>query len=491
MWFYVALIGVLLFLYAKGKKYRNSYLMDIEGSKSLFIFCYPSVGFWLHKFRFFSSNNAKKVAQTYRSIYPGEDYFRRYYLELCRKLSVLFVSVFSLCIIAILVSLVDQQTQTNQYLVKRPSAGSVSDSHKVHLVLKEGEKRLEQEFVWDVEPRKYSEEELKKYEEEAKSYVTNCVRGENATLSEVSTSLNFVRKIPSNPFRVSWIVDGQDVIKEDGTLNNKKINEICYVTIQAALTYKKREVYLEIPVGVMPYQWTWEEEVKEGMASMLSEMDEKNSTKESYTLPSRIGNTSILYVLPKKKHAVKVFFLGVGSCAAGIIYWKEGVKRIKKKRDKESELLYPNIVYKITLLLGAGMTFRGAWNRIIQDYIESKKAGSSQTQYVYEEMIITWNEIESGISESEAFSRFGKRMQLRPYMRFSSMIAQNLKKGTKGFLLQLEAEAKEAQEERKQLAKRLGEEAGTKLVFPMLVMLVIVLAIVMVPALLSFSKGGL
>jgi 1,4-dihydroxy-2-naphthoate octaprenyltransferase len=71
------------------------------------------------------------------------------------------------------------------------------------------------------------------------------------------------------------------------------------------------------------------------------------------------------------------------------------------------------------------------------------------------------------------------------------MIAQNLKKGTKGFLLQLEAEAKEAQEERKQLAKRLGEEAGTKLVFPMLVMLVIVLAIVMVPALLSFSKGGL
>lgn len=53
----------------------------------------------------------------------------------------------------------------------------------------------------------------------------------------------------------------------------------------------------------------------------------------------------------------------------------------------------------------------------------------------------------------------------------------------------LEQEAEEAFEERKNSAKKLGEEAGTKLLFPMLLMLGIVIAIIMVPALLSFQIG--
>jgi len=41
-------------------------------------------------------------------------------------------------------------------------------------------------------------------------------------------------------------------------------------------------------------------------------------------------------------------------------------------------------------------------------------------------------------------------------------------------------------EERKSLARKLGEEAGTKLLLPMLLMLILVIVILMVPAILSF-----
>ena len=51
----------------------------------------------------------------------------------------------------------------------------------------------------------------------------------------------------------------------------------------------------------------------------------------------------------------------------------------------------------------------------------------------------------------------------------------------------LEVEAIESFEERKELAKRIGEEAGTKLLFPMMLMLLIVIVIVIVPAFLSFQ----
>lgn len=50
----------------------------------------------------------------------------------------------------------------------------------------------------------------------------------------------------------------------------------------------------------------------------------------------------------------------------------------------------------------------------------------------------------------------------------------------------LEQEATASFTERKNNARKLGEKAGTKLLFPMLLMLGIVLVILMVPAFLSF-----
>ena len=67
-----------------------------------------------------------------------------------------------------------------------------------------------------------------------------------------------------------------------------------------------------------------------------------------------------------------------------------------------------------------------------------------------------------------------------------SLLLQNLKKGSKGMAEMLSYEVGQAFEERKNLAKRFGEEAGTKLLFPMILMLVIVMVVLIIPAFLSF-----
>ena len=64
---------------------------------------------------------------------------------------------------------------------------------------------------------------------------------------------------------------------------------------------------------------------------------------------------------------------------------------------------------------------------------------------------------------------------------------QNLRIGSRELTAILEREASEAFEERKKQARILGEQAGTKLMFPMLLMLGLVLVILMVPAYLSFQ----
>ena len=60
-----------------------------------------------------------------------------------------------------------------------------------------------------------------------------------------------------------------------------------------------------------------------------------------------------------------------------------------------------------------------------------------------------------------------------------------MRKGTKGLTDLLKKEAREAFEDRKNEARRLGEEAGTKLLGPMFMMLAVVLLIIVVPAFLT------
>lgn len=90
-----------------------------------------------------------------------------------------------------------------------------------------------------------------------------------------------------------------------------------------------------------------------------------------------------------------------------------------------------------------------------------------------------------GMSEKKALERFGRRCRLLPYLRFSSVITQNLKKGSEGLLDILEKEAMEALEQRKERALQLGETAGTKLLFPMMLMLGLVMGIIMIPAFMT------
>ena len=72
------------------------------------------------------------------------------------------------------------------------------------------------------------------------------------------------------------------------------------------------------------------------------------------------------------------------------------------------------------------------------------------------------------------------------YRRLSSLLARNLEKGTRNLCDLLSAEAQEAWENRKFQAKKLGEEAGMKLLFPMLLLFVLILIILLYPAINKF-----
>ena len=148
---------------------------------------------------------------------------------------------------------------------------------------------------------------------------------------------------------------------------------------------------------------------------------------------------------------------------------------------------YPGIVSRLVLYMGAGVTIRNAFRKIAYDYKKQKEEGKGIKRYVYEEMLITCYELDGGVSELSAYENFGKRCKLPQYIKFSNLLSQNLRKGSNNLLTVLRQEAVSAFDERKNLAKKLGEEAGTKLLLPMMLMLGIVMLLIIVPAYFSFS----
>lgn len=87
----------------------------------------------------------------------------------------------------------------------------------------------------------------------------------------------------------------------------------------------------------------------------------------------------------------------------------------------------------------------------------------------------------------EAFSRFGQRCHLHCYMKLANLMAQNMKKGNKEFSYLLQTEVVTAYESRKMQAIKQAQETETKLLLPMGMELVIVMALIMIPAIFNLS----
>ena len=92
-----------------------------------------------------------------------------------------------------------------------------------------------------------------------------------------------------------------------------------------------------------------------------------------------------------------------------------------------------------------------------------------------------------GMPEEQVYYQLGRRLKLPCYIKLMTLLEQNVKRGSRGLIGIFEQEEVIALEERKNLAKRYGEEAGTKLLGPMILLLLVIMLMIMIPAFLSFS----
>ena len=191
----------------------------------------------------------------------------------------------------------------------------------------------------------------------------------------------------------------------------------------------------------------------------------------------------------ERREEALLMFLLAAAAAGAVLYLP--VQRQKEAEEKRREALnrdYSELVTLLSLYMTAGLTLRSSWEQLVRSYEEDRRRGAKE-QPVYEEMLITWRELRGGVYEDRAYGAFGRRCGTPAYLRLGGLLETYVQQGNKELLLLLEQEASASLTLALQAVKKKGEQTGTKLLIPLLLLFALTLLIVMVPAMISLQSG--
>ena len=260
-----------------------------------------------------------------------------------------------------------------------------------------------------------------------------------------------------------------------------------YELLSADIQYGEFVRETTVKVTVVKRNETPQEREKSKLSELLQRAQEEDPESEKIQLPTEIEGRKISWEEDIPETGWKILAGALLLAAAVFFFQDKDLHDLVEKKKREERRSYPEILQKLTLYLEAGLTVRSAFCRVAEDYEKERKRGG-RCREAYEEMLIATREIHMGVPEGAAYENFGKRTGVREYVRLSTFLTQNLKKGSSTLLQQLKEESVQAEELRIQNARKLSEEATTKLLLPMVMLLVVVMVMIMVPA---FSNAGI
>jgi len=160
----------------------------------------------------------------------------------------------------------------------------------------------------------------------------------------------------------------------------------------------------------------------------------------------------------------------------------EDVKGKSKARKTEIMVDFAQVVTEIALLTSSGMEMFRAWDEVCRP---PERNGA-----LFKEMRQTSAEINNGFRPNVALEGFIKRCGTKDTTRLGASIMQNLTRGNDELSIFLTELSQDVWADRKNNAKKLGEQARSKLMLPMIMIFFGIILLVGVPIFLGIGNMG-
>lgn len=406
-------------------------------------------------------------------------------MEYAKRLTLANVIVVFVCIVSITLGMKEESNRViskPEYYDGSKNMDIVVDIDNTKGDLSDEEKEVIKENISiTVETSKMTKESFDKLVDEVVEYIYEELPGDNDSVNEIIHPINMVTTYPSNSeVSITWITDEEGYIDSRGNITEvpKAGDEV--VELLAIIGCHGYETMVSINICILQRDLSGVELLKEFIKISVDEQN-KDTENKTIELPDEIAGIKLTYPVKKDDTRLVLFMLlGIGGAIVVVFGRDYEIKKRAQKVRQSMEREYPHIVAKLTLLMKAGMNITRAWRKLSSDGGGCDYGDDN----IYELMGMSVKEMDSGISVSECVRSFAIKTQCEPYIRLSTYINQNMSKGTGAILDILELEMLKASSERKNEILRAGEKASTKMVFPMMLLLMIVLAITIIPALM-------
>lgn len=367
--------------------------------------------------------------------------------------------------------------------VKRPEYGEGAKTYE--FTVKSGKKRLT--YEGKTAERRLSSAEIQKKFSQAEKEIDTSLAGENKSLSKVERDLKPRSSYVDGWVAASWRFEPKDLIKNDGTVLNAGI-EKTEVIGQVELTCQETKVTLEYPLVLYPADPGETAGLRKILDQAWSDAEDKSSDQKKMKLPLKAGKQKVFWYAKDSGRGRNLSILGF---ITAFVLTFAGMAEKKRRKDQYLEAMredYPGILNMLFLYVQSGITTRGAMERIGRTYLAGREKGKEKRPG-YELLLMTIREMESGTGEQKAYEHMGSRAGERSFRKLSLLLTQNLARGTGDLLVHLEREAREAREESKNRVRSEGEKISTRLLLPMMLLMGVVLAILIFPAMYGIQTG--
>lgn len=330
-----------------------------------------------------------------------------------------------------------------------------------------------------VEFQKLTYEETESLCGELLEKIPALILKDNENLQNVTADLNLQERYEGYPFLIRWDSNKPWVVSASGAVSAEEQPQ--QATLSARLFYEDFESCAEFDVTVRLPEASEEEKMRAELEKLVFTAEENSREEVSFTLPEQWRGERIVWRQIVEDNSFLLWLIVMALSAAVYFLFDRDLHGQLERRRKALKRAYPELVHKLVLFVGAGMTLRGALQKMAGDYEERRREGADES-LAYEELLYTCRELRSGVSEGAAYEHFGRRTGMQEYIRLSTLLAQNLKRGNSSLLERLREEADKVSEERLQQSRKLGEEAGIKLLAPMVLLLAVMMVMIMLPA---------
>lgn len=383
------------------------------------------------------------------------------------------------CVIAALSGLISSQGTLEEGVKLRRN--EYGEGEKAVSLVASDENR-EVVVYYNLAERVYSEEELEEMLPEFIEELEVVVVGNNDAADSIYEDMNFVSEVEGYPFEISYYTDNSDLVGYDGSLKETVENRET-VMLTAEMEYEDYCFQHSFPVVICPPVYTEELLWQQSVEQAIQRADEESAEDTYLSLPTQIEKNQILWREETEGKGVKILLLS--AVLGGYFFFADRLqeKNRLQKRKEQLKKEFPEFALKCSMLTGAGMTVRQAFQKMASAYEEGKTA----CRQIYEEVTISVREMENGVPERMVYQNFGRRCGIRETEKFGNIIARNIRQGAEGLTGILREEAAEAMNMQREYIRKKGETAGTKLLFPMLILLLVVMVMIMIPAFGNFS----